>query len=394
MRKLLLFVLLFGAAQAHAGYAYRYTATWAAAQAGGADSASFPLLVTPLLAGNADFATVAHGGYIQNTTTLNGQTVPADLIVTTDTGCTTKVTAWEVAAYNATTGAMELHVNNGTLSHTADTVLYVCIGNISQTTYASTATAVWDSNFLGVWHLAPGSGTLSVVDSTGINSSTNHSGTAVAAVIDGGAGLNGSTAYVDLGTPTYSATMDVSYWVTQTGLGSQIHAYIVPGNNSDYLVAGTITASGSCPNGCILASGTGTQGASKATSTALVSTVPAFVYIQKTVSQVNKIYINGTDVTIASPTSAYWWGGNTTKQIIGGDWTSGSLIVPLTGNLDEFRLAKTNRAAAWITASENMQKPSQTMVTLGSKTALAGFRPRAGQVADAGPTKGHAAGER
>src|ERR1035438_268570 len=104
--------------QAHAGYRYRYQVTVDHTQAGSSDSASFPILV--YISSNNDFKTAANGGYIQNTTTLNGQSVPADLIVTFDGGCASKVTAWEVASYSASSGTVELWVNQGSLSHTVN----------------------------------------------------------------------------------------------------------------------------------------------------------------------------------------------------------------------------------------------------------------------------------
>jgi hypothetical protein len=184
-------------------------------QAGSSDSAHFPILV--YISSNADFKTAANGGYIQNTTTLNGQTIPADLIVTTDAACQNQVTAWEVASYSAGTGTLELWVNQGTLSHTVNTVFNICIDNPAVTTYQSTATSVWDSNYLGVYHLANGS-TLSPNDSISKanNGATPGAGvTATTGQIDGGVAISGaSTAYLNasgLSFPTGSA-ITVSFW--------------------------------------------------------------------------------------------------------------------------------------------------------------------------------------
>jgi hypothetical protein len=54
------------------------------------------------------------------------------------------------------------------------------------------------------------------------------------------------------------------------------------------------------------------------------------------------------------------------------------------GVLDEARISKTNRSAAWITAEYNMEKASQTMVTLGSRTVV--IPPRGSQIVDLGGT--------
>jgi hypothetical protein len=54
------------------------------------------------------------------------------------------------------------HVKIPTVSHTSDTVFYVCYGNASITTDQSTPTSVWDSDFLSVFHL-PNGGSLTAL---------------------------------------------------------------------------------------------------------------------------------------------------------------------------------------------------------------------------------------
>ena len=52
----------------------------------------------------------------------------------------------------------------------------------------------------------------------------------------------------------------------------------------------------------------------------------------------------------------------------------------MNGVEDEIRIVSTNLGPDWITAEYNMEKPSQAMVTLGSKVALGG--PRGSQIMD------------
>ena len=48
--------------------------------------------------------------------------------------------------------------------------------------------------------------------------------------------------------------------------------------------------------------------------------------------------------------------------------------------MDEARVLNVAESADWITAEYNMEKPSQTMVTLGSRIAMGG--PRGSQIVE------------
>ncbi|MGI8988591.1 MAG: hypothetical protein ACR2I2_03265, partial [Bryobacteraceae bacterium] len=96
------------------------------------------------------------------------------------------------------------------MSYAADTVLYAFYGNAGVTTSQESKTAVWDSNFVGVWHLGNNS-SLSTVDSTSNANGSAATGSGVsgaAAILGTGAALDGSAnAYMDMGT---SSTLDLS----------------------------------------------------------------------------------------------------------------------------------------------------------------------------------------
>jgi hypothetical protein len=121
-----------------------------------------------------------------------------------------------VETYDASTGAVNYWVKVPTVSHTSDTVIYMCYGNSSITADQSNKTAVWDANFKGVWHLPNGS-SLSTNDSTaGGSNGTNNSATAVSGKIEGGAGFDGSSQYIS--TPQIVATSTtVEHWVYRIG---------------------------------------------------------------------------------------------------------------------------------------------------------------------------------
>ena len=109
-------------------------------------------------------ATMGNGG---NVTNANGY----DIIFTSDSSGNTPL-AYEQESYNASTGAVNFWVKVPTISHTSDTIIYIFYGNSSVTTDQSNKTAVWDSNYKGVWHLNETSGTVNY-DSTSNNIDAN-----------------------------------------------------------------------------------------------------------------------------------------------------------------------------------------------------------------------------
>ena len=154
---------------------------------------SFPMLV---LNPSASLKTVGNGGRVTNSngydiTFVNGA---GSLLAFEMVGHGTARTT-----YDATTGNAEFWVNVSSMA--TGSVVYMCYGNSGVTTYQGNDSGTWNSAFKLVIHMPNGS-TLGVGDSTGINTTTNHSLTAGAAQIDGGAtGFTGGSnaTYVDPG---------------------------------------------------------------------------------------------------------------------------------------------------------------------------------------------------
>lgn len=71
----------------------------------------------------------------------------------------------EVEAYDGSLGRLVAWVRLDALSKSADTTLYVYYGASGFTEQTSDPTGVWDSGYLGVWHMAQSAGA-SVVDSS------------------------------------------------------------------------------------------------------------------------------------------------------------------------------------------------------------------------------------
>src|SRR6185503_13067091 len=110
------------------------------------DQTNFPMTVNGTY---SSLATVANGGHVLNS---NGY----DIGFYGDSACSTTPLNWETELYNPTTGLVDYWVKVPTLSHTADTTIYLCYGNPGITTNQATTTGVWDSSYFGVYHFGDG----------------------------------------------------------------------------------------------------------------------------------------------------------------------------------------------------------------------------------------------
>ncbi|MCX6718583.1 MAG: DUF2341 domain-containing protein [Candidatus Staskawiczbacteria bacterium] len=106
-----------------------------------------------------------------------------------------------------------------TISHSSATTIYIYYGN-SSAVDAQSPTGVWDSNFLGVWHMADNAANKTVVDSTGGDNGTakaNTSSKTTTGKVNGALTFNGSSDYVNLnsnvGNFTLSSAFTISAWV-------------------------------------------------------------------------------------------------------------------------------------------------------------------------------------
>jgi hypothetical protein len=115
---------------------------------------------------------------------------------------------WELESYSPATGAIVAHVLRPTLSHTTDDTIGMYYGG-AFSSFQSTASAVWDANYKGVWHLPDGT-TLNASDSTAnAQTGTITSPTPSTGKI-GGAASFGATDRIDMGNITTLTMMFVS----------------------------------------------------------------------------------------------------------------------------------------------------------------------------------------
>src|SRR6185369_9678212 len=122
---------------------------------------------------------------VENTVSVGGYTVPADLIFASDTSISTLL-KWEVEFYDAATGQIVAWVKIPTLTFATNSVIYMAYGNAAVTTWQGDVNATWNSNFKAVYHLPDGT-TLAANDSTssGLNGTLVNTPTASAGQIDG-----------------------------------------------------------------------------------------------------------------------------------------------------------------------------------------------------------------
>lgn len=323
------------------------------------DQPSFPILVcangsSPCNTSVPGLNQSGGGAHVQNS---NGY----DVGFFTNSGCTIKVAAWEVETYVSSTGEIEAWVNNGTLSHTSDSVFYMCYGDGTISTFqGGTAGSAWDSNFIGVWHLPNGS-TLTANDSTsnGNNASALNGSIAAGGQVDGAASMNGTSNWIS--TPNSISlnivnTLTISAWINVPSITSGYVEFVRKGlpyyllataNNVVWLATNDNYNDGGAGAGVALSTG--------------------WHYYAGTVS------IGVNTIIYKDGASGYSHNSNTSLPISGDPLTFGSVegggTQFLNGQIDEVRISNSVRSADWIATEYNNQSSPSAFVTIGAETS-------------------------
>jgi len=347
------------------GYSYRRTITIDHNKVPNTDQSNFPVLVSGTY---SYLATVANGGNVQNS---NGY----DVIFTSDPGCATKL-SHEVETYNATSGAVNYWVKAPTVSHATDITLYMCYGNSSITTDQSNKTAVWDSNFVSVYHLPNGS-TLNTNDSTSnANNGANSGATATTGQIDGGGSFDGSSQAININHPSVFNFGNGDYtfeaWIkpTNNSVGRDFLSKDASGARQFCFQMGTNGGAGSL--NFIHFNGDGTlywragQNSSIATGSwshvvAVRSGSSLILYVNATSQTLSDPYSNGPLGTMAS---------TATDALIGRRAYSGFENY-FNGSIDEVRISNTARSADWLQTEYNNQNSPATFYSISAATVSA-----------------------
>ncbi|MGA2649953.1 MAG: DUF2341 domain-containing protein [Terracidiphilus sp.] len=330
------------------GYNYVRQIVVNASQVSNSDQVNFPFLFNttdPLL------ATTANGGHVANP---NGY----DIIFTSDPAGQNPLN-YEIEEYNPASGQVIAWVQIPDLSHTSNTVIYLFYGNPSVTTSQQNPSGVWDSNFVGVWHLPNGT-VLSGNDSTSNgNNLTNNGATAISGIIDGGAAFNGSS-YLSVETGmTISAPFTIEEWAFPTSAASTVGLFGSRSPSDDSFDA---KLDGSGVHGDI---GNGSSWLTTSASGGFSETLNTWHHIAYVVGTSNyTIYADGQQVGSGSLNGTAVL--SSSSHVLNLGWT-GYDSEYFSGNLDEARVSNITRSADWIAAEYNNQISPSTFYTVSAE---------------------------
>ena len=317
------------------------------------DQANFPFLFNTT---DPALATTANGGHVAN---FNGY----DIMFSSDPSGHTQLN-YELEEYNAATGQVIAWVGIPNLSHTTDTVLYLFYGNPSIAASQQNPAAVWDANFMGVWHVPNGT-QLSLADSTSNgDNGTDNGATATAGQVDGGMLTNGST-YATIGTPANLANLaegnaTFSAWVNSASGGG---GWIMGKDGSD----GTAGWSLGLDNSNNVWFTVGSYNFAFSSSSPVPSGAWSYVTVvlDEGAAQNGQatIYING--VPSGTATGVNGQTGDDSAEVA---YLSNAACTyfcqTLFGSEDEFRISNLVRSPDWITAEYSNQSAPATFYAL------------------------------
>ena len=377
-------------------FAYHRSITVTVGQVSNGPLINFPMLVSVT---DANLATTANGGHVASYNA--GTNDPWDIVFMglDDTTCGGPGTApcrlnHEIEAYVPTTGQLVAWVRVPSINSTAnsDTVIYMYYGNSCMTASTQNATAVWDANYKGVWHLSQSpTGTVpQMKDST----SNGYNGTAYGgflasdqqtAKIDGGLDFESANHdYVQIAAAALGTTsVTVSAWIkavtsfteytfggtTNPSLGAVV--FSTRDGNTDVsptLVVSAATNGGAFggPTSLIFCDDTanvavGAKGATTIATGTWYYAVGTFSYNAGTATYLGNwnVYLNGAQNNATANNFDY--AGTATVPFSGASWILGNNPQWTAANtdsnviLDEVRVSNIARSAAWILTEYNNQ---------------------------------------
>jgi len=324
------------------------------------DQTNFPLLFSGTY---SDLATTTNGGAVTNS---NGY----DIIFTSDP-YGTNILPFEQESYNPTTGAVIYWIQVPTVSHTSDTVIYLFYGNSSIAANQSNKNGVWDSNYLGVWHLDETSGHQQ--DST----ANGNTATAASVTTEGSATgqIGGSDQFnsshpdhVDLPNIVVSSAFTIEAWIYPTAYVdvARIVAKAYSSNTApwvDYSLSMDLASTHKVDvsfddNGTDI--GLGSNG-----------TVPLnqWTHLVGTYDGSNlRLFLNGASDNSMAASGPVASVSQTTE--IGYNNVYGPQS--FTGKIDEVRISATARSADWIATEYNNQSSPATFSSTSMATSYSG----------------------
>ena len=300
----------------------------------------------------------------------------------------------EMESYNATTGAVVAWVRLPSVktadpANTADTKIYVYYGNGDIADSIEDINAVWDANYMGVWHLdeSPANGVAGHDDSTG-NAGNNDgtpqnfggTGSDISATgqISGADEFDGADDYVDLGgnsslNPTSAFT--VSAWFN--GVSNDLRAPIFTSGFSHTNNIGIRLEGFYDPTNKITRATVGNGTTLTTTVSNVVTPENTWTHVAATFDGTTiKLYINGVKQTDEDTGGVAY---NTNNAAIGSNVPSS--VQDFDGIIDEVQMSDMARGVCWITGNYNNQKwpdkkddhGASGFFTLGTEESNAGL---------------------
>jgi hypothetical protein len=364
------------------GYSFNRTITIDHTKVPNTDQSNFPLLVSGTY---SYLATTANGG---NVTSSNG----FDIVFASDAAGTLPL-SFEREAYSATTGQVTFWVKVPTVSHTTDTVIYMLYGNSAVTTDQSNKSAVWDGNYVGVFHLSDNAANTTVLDST----SNADNGTAAANTnTKTGAGkvasaltFNGTSDSIAVPQNghfiLHAIPFTISGWMRDDSSAVVLdakHRAVSWYDGTKNMQLGFGSAGNDVNRIVYLFIGT-TAASTMAASTGNLSTGFHHVVCTFDGTSTIHIYVDGTNLdggTWDGSVTAY--SADSTTLYLGQRGGGASF---LNGQLDEMRISKIVRSADWTLAEYRNQNSPSTFYSVGagsggggSAPTVTGFSPTSG----------------
>ncbi len=352
----------------------------------------FPMLVSSTF---PDWASVAHGGAVQNLTTApNGGPEPADLVfATSTTNCLDgQYLDFETESYSSSTGSLVDWVKVPVMQ--AGTVIYACYDNASVLLDQSNPGGTWSNGYAGVWHMNDNSSSTSVAQSTAnpdevgvatANTNMRSTNGKIATALS----FNGTTDWIYVGTTTnlYSNPITISAWVNPNNDANYFYQRVLQeGDSTNQLNGGYDIEwnNGGSGFGCYGPDGfygvawsttSGTSVCANATSSLNEWHHVTFTYNGSSgytyIDGVPGPLYSGTTLTAPAPY----------EFAIGDQGNAGAN--PFSGAIEEVRVSSIARSSSWVLTEYNNQNAPSAFYATGSRTDM--FPSVTSFVASSGP---------
>jgi RHS repeat-associated protein len=356
------------------------------------DQANFSFLFNTA---DSAFANIANGGKV---TSPNGY----DIMFSTDPNGATRLDE-ELEQYNPTTGQVVAWIRIPTLSHSADTVLYMFYGNPNITASQQNPTGVWDSNYTGVYHLGNVTGGTATDSTLNANNGADTAVSPATGEIDGAGSFGGAGSYIqipqadfpsfpvgaynDIGlsqdnqSPQYNATVGVWFkTATSGGLMVRVPSLYCTNFFFECVQYGPIQPGDYDPggwNGMLYIDDNGKVNVEGGT---IVSTQSYndnnwhFAVVTYAANGTDNLYVDGQNAGSAqgqtplgySAAYAYFVGTSYTLLDPAGNWD----WLYFDGDLDEVTVSSVARSSDWVQTEYNNQGSPSTFYRLYSPTTV------------------------